>query len=143
MGCNECKIILPQATCGKIWQWYNLLPLLLETSGKGLLYYTWLSICGCLDECISDKNNLLKALCLRDLPNSWKKIVTITYSIKISPPSSEEPVIWGYFSLMDDPKCANKERLAISLVPMKHLAEMERYDQCHLLCFKIRYSVVS
>lgn len=50
------------------------------------------------------------------------------YGIKIRPPSSEEPVIWGYFSLMDDPKCANKERLVIRLVPTKQLAEMDRYD---------------
>lgn len=85
VGCNEFKIILPEVTCGKIWQWYNLLHLLLETSGKGLHLLSWLSMCGCLDEWISDRNNLLKALCLRDLRDSWKKIVTVTYSIKIRP----------------------------------------------------------
>lgn len=29
---------------------------------------------------------------------------------------------------MDDPNCANKEKLAIRLVPIKQLAEMDRYD---------------
>lgn len=115
----------------------------LKLQARVSIYYPWLSMCSCLDEWIHDRNNLLRALCLRDLPKSWKKIVTMTYSIKIRPPSSEEPVIWGYFSLMDDPKCAKKERLVIRLVPVKQLEEMDRYDHntC-VICFTSRSSIL-
>lgn len=35
--------------------------------------YPWISICGCLIQWIADRNNLLKALCLKDLSASPKK----------------------------------------------------------------------
>lgn len=114
--------------------------------GFSFIIYPWLSMYGCLDEWISDKNNLLKTLCFRDLPNSWKKIVTMTYSIKIRPPSSEEPVIWGYFSLTGDPKCANKWKVSYKTSPYKTAGrngEIWSQHKCHLLYFTIKYSVVS
>lgn len=58
----------------------------LKLQARVSIYYPWLSICGCLIEWIADRNNLLKALCLRYLPTSSKKRVKMTNSIKIRPP---------------------------------------------------------